>query len=44
MLSEQRFTLNKLVTEGLPKPEEIQAAALAAEQKIKEEQKQQGQK
>lgn len=27
ILNEQKFTLNKFVTEGLPKPEELQAAA-----------------
>lgn len=35
MLNDQKFTLNKLVTQGLPKPEELQAAALAAEQQQK---------
>lgn len=32
IMNDQKFTLNKLVTQGLPKPEDIQAAALAAEQ------------
>lgn len=32
MLNEQKFTLNKFVTQGIPKPEDLQAAALAAEQ------------